>query len=168
MFLYMRTFALIVVMLLSSRLLLKGLGVEEFGLYGLVGSIVAMFTSLRVVFASATQRFLNFEKAKHDMQILSNIFTISKRLHLWLSILFVIITELLGIWAISSYLNIPDGRTTEAIIVLQCSILTAVMMILTVPYDAVIISNERFNVYAYLSILEAMLQLGAAFAISFM
>lgn len=167
MFLYMRTFALIVVMLLSSRLLLKGLGVEEFGLYGLVGSIVAMFTSLRVVFASATQRFLNFEKAKHDTQILSNIFTISKRLHLWLSILFVIITELLGIWAISSYLNIPDGRTTEAIIVLQCSILTAVMMILTVPYDAVIISNERFNVYAYLSILEAMLQLGAAFAMSF-
>ena len=167
MFLYIRTFAVIVIMLACSRVLLKALGVEEFGLYGLVGSIVAMFTSLRVVFASATQRFLNYEKAKQELQTLSNIFTISKRLHAWLSIAFIIITECLGIWAICGYLNIPEGRLSDSIIVLQCSIFTAVTMIMTVPYDAVIISNERFNAYAYLSILECVLQLSAAFGISF-
>ena len=166
MFLYIRTFAVIVVMLACSRILLKALGVEGFGLYGLVGSIVAMFTSLRVVFASATQRFLNYEKANKGLQTLSNIFTISKRLHAWLSILFIIITEVLGIWAIYGYLNIPEGRLTDSIIVLQCSIFTAVTMIMTVPYDAVIIANERFNAYAYLSILECVLQLGTAFAIT--
>lgn len=166
MFLYIRTFAVIIVMLACSRVLLKALGVEDFGLYGLVGSIVAMFTSLRVVFASATQRFLSYEKAKQELQTLSNIFAISKRLHLWLCIAFVIITELLGLWAIYSYLNIPEGRLIDSIIVLQCSIFTAVTMIMTVPYDAVIISNERFNAYAYLSILECALQLCAAFAIS--
>ena len=166
MFLYVRTFAVIVVMLVCSRVLLKALGVEDFGLYGLIGSIVAIFTSLRVIFASATQRFLNYEKAKQELQTLSNIFAISKRIHFWLCIAFVIITELLGLWAIYDYLNIPEGRLIDSIIVLQCSIFTAVTMIMTVPYDAVIISNERFNAYAYLSILECVLQLCAAFGIS--
>lgn len=160
-FLYMRTFFMVILLLISSRILLKVLGAEDFGLYNLVGSIVAMFTSLRVVFASATQRFLNYEKAKHDVQVLSNIFVISKRLHWWLSILFIVATEILGFWAIIDYLNIPDGKTFDAIIVLQCSIFSAVAMLMTVPYDAVIISNERFNAYAYLSILECLLQLVA-------
>jgi O-antigen/teichoic acid export membrane protein len=163
MFLYLRTFFVVILMLISSRVLLKALGAEDFGLYNLVGSIVAIFTSLRVVFASATQRFLNYEKAKHDVQILSNIFVISKRLHWWLSIIFIIATEILGVWAINCYLNIPDGKFTDALIVLQCSIFSAVAMLMTVPYDAVIISNERFNAYAYLSILECFLQVTAAF-----
>lgn len=161
-FLYLRTFFMVILMLISSRILLKVLGAEDFGLYNLVGSIVAMFTSLRVVFASATQRFLNYEKAKHDTQTLSNIFVISKRLHSWLSIVFIVATEILGFWAINDYLNIPEGKTFDAIIVLQCSIFSAVAMLMTVPYDAVIISNERFNAYAYLSILECLLQVVAA------
>lgn len=156
---------MIILWLVSSRVLLQVLGEEDFGLYNLVGSIVAMFTSLRVVFASATQRFLNYEKVKHDVQILSNIFVISKRLHLWLGILFIVVCEVLGFWAINAYLNIPDGKTLDALIVLQCSIFSAVMMLLTVPYDAVIISNEKFNAYAYLAILECFLQLVAACSI---
>lgn len=164
-FLYLRTFFMVILLLISSRILLKVLGAEDFGLYNLVGSIVAMFTSLRVVFASATQRFLNYEKARHDVQILSNIFVISKRLHWWLSLIFIVATEILGFWAINDYLNIPDGKTLDALIVLQCSIFSAVTMLMTVPYDAVIISNERFNAYAYLSILECLLQVGAACSI---
>jgi O-antigen/teichoic acid export membrane protein len=152
-------------MLLSSRILLKALGTEDFGLYNLVGSIVAMFTSLRVVFASATQRFLNYEKANNNVQTLSNIFTISKRLHGGLSLIFLIITEALGIWMLHSYLNIPDGKLTDSYIVLQCSIFSAIAMLMTVPYDAVIISNEKFNAYACFAILECLLQLGAAFII---
>ena len=164
-FLYIRTFFVIILMLLSSRILLKALGTEDFGLYNLVGSIVAMFTSLRVVFASATQRFLNYEKANNNVQTLSNIFTISKRLHGGLSLIFLIITEALGIWMLHSYLNIPDGKLTDSYIVLQCSIFSAIAMLMTVPYDAVIISNEKFNAYAYFAILECLLQLGAAFII---
>ena len=156
---------MVILMLISSRILLKILGAEDFGLYNLVGSIVAIFTSLRVVFASATQRFLNYEKAQQDVQTLSNIFLISKRLHWGLSVVFIIVTEILGIWALSSYLNIPDGRLTESFLVLQCSIFSAVAMLMTVPYDAVIIANEKFNAYAYLSILECFLQVAAAFAL---
>lgn len=164
-YLYVRTFFVIVLMLVASRVLLRALGAEDFGLYNLVGSIVAMFTSLRVVFASATQRFLNYEKSHNNVQILSNIFVISKRLHWGLSIFFLIITECLGIWALNDYLVIPDGRLPDAYIALQCSIFSAIAMLLTVPYDAVIISNERFNAYAYLAILECALQLGAAYAV---
>ena len=164
-FLYIRTFFVIILMLFSSRILLKCLGTEDFGLYNLIGSIVAMFTSLRVVFASATQRFLNYEKARNDIQVVSNIFVISKRLHWGLSLIFLIVTEVLGIWMLHSYLNIPDGRLMDSYVVLQCSIFSAIAMLMTVPYDAVIISNERFNAYAYLAILECTLQLGAAFII---
>lgn len=164
-YLYLRTFFVIVLMLIASRVLLRALGAEDFGLYNLVGSIVAVFTSLRVVFASATQRFLNYEQSKHDIQILSNIFVISKRLHWGLSLFFLIVTECLGVWALNNYLVIPDGSLTDAFIALQCSILSAIAMLLTVPYDAVIISNERFNTYAYLAILECALQLGAAYTV---
>lgn len=162
-YLYIRTFLVILIMIFSSRVLLKALGTEDFGLYNLVGSIVAMFTSLRVVFASATQRFLNYERPKNDIQILSNIFTISKRLHLLLGIIFVIITETLGIWMIHNQLNIPDGKMTDAYIILQCSIFSAIATLMTVPYDAIIISNEKFNAYAYLAIIECALQLVAAY-----
>lgn len=164
-FLYLRTFFVIVLMLFSSRILLKSLGAEDFGLYNLVGSIVALFTSLRVVFASATQRFLNYEKSSGDLQVLSNIFAISKRLHWGLSLIFLLATELLGVWALNCYLNIPEGRLFDSYIVLQCSIFSAIAMLMTVPYDAVIISNERFNAYACLAILEGFLQLMAAFTV---
>lgn len=164
-YLYIRTFFIIILMLITSRVLLRALGTEDFGLYNLVGSIVAIFTSLRVVFASATQRFLNYEKTKQNIQTLCNIFTISKRIHWGLGIFFLIVTECLGIWALNNYLVIPEGRLTDAFIALQCSIFSAIAMLLTVPYDAVIISNERFNAYAYLAILEFALQLGAAYAV---
>ncbi len=162
-FLYLRTFIVIVIMVFSSRVLLKSLGAEDFGLYNLVGSIVAMFTSLRVVFASATQRFLNYEKPKNDIQVLSNIFVISKRLHLFLGVVFLIATEVLGVWMIHYHLNIPEGKVLVSYIILQCSIFSAIVTLMTVPYDAVIISNEKFNAYAYLSILECVLQLVAAY-----
>lgn len=152
-------------MLLASRVLLRALGANEFGLYNLVGSIVAIFTSLRVVFASATQRFLNYEKSQNNVQTLSNIFAISKRLHWGLSLFFLVITECLGFWVLNNYLVIPEGSLTDAYMVLQCSIFSAIAMLLTVPYDAVIISNERFNAYAYLAILECALQLGAAYMV---
>jgi len=164
-FLYIRTFGVVVITLYSSRILLQELGAEDFGLYSLTGSIVAVFTSLRVVFASATQRFLNFGRANLNINHLRNIFFISKRLHLILCIAFFIIVEFCGSWLLNEHLNIPTGKLYEANIVLQLSILTVLVTIMTVPYDAVIISNEKFDIYAYLAILECLLQLISAFVI---
>lgn len=165
MYMYIRTLVSMVIMLYSSRVILNTLGVEDFGIYSLVGSVIAMFTSLKIVFASATQRFLNYEKGAGDINKLAGIFRASRNLHIYVCIIFVIIVEILGIWLINHKLNIPIGRINEAHIVLQCSILSTVIMIITIPYNAILLANEKFNIYAFLSILEHTLKLGAAFLV---
>lgn len=163
---YIRTIGIVLLMLYASRVVLQNLGVDDYGTYNLVGSIVAMFTSLRVVFTSATQRFLNYEKGQGDILRQSVIFKASRRLHLWMSIIFFIIVEITGILMIKYQLNIPVEKLNDAYILLQCSVASTIIMILTVPYNAVIVANEKFEAFTYISILEYSLQLGAAFLIA--
>lgn len=164
-YMYIRSLVSMIIMLFSSRVILNTLGVEDFGIYSLVGSVIAMFTSLKIVFASATQRFINYEKGTGNIDKLAGIFKASKNLHIYVCIIFVATVEILGIWLINNKLNIPIDRINEAHIVLQCSILSTVMMIITIPYNAILLANERFNVYAFLSISEYALKLGAAYLV---
>lgn len=166
-YMYIRSLVSMVIMLYSSRVVIQNLGVEDYGVYNLVGSIVAMFTSLKVVFTSATQRFLNYEKGHGDIVRQSNIFRASKRLHYWMSIIFFILVEIVGIIMIKYSLNIPASKIADAYYILQCSILSTIIMIITVPYNAVIVANEKFEAFTYISILEYALQLGAAFAVAY-
>ena len=143
----------------SSRVLLKTLGVDDFGLYGVVGGVVAMFSSLKSVLAAAVQRFLNFEKGKGNNQQVQNIFNMSIIIHLGIALLFALIVECFGCWYICNHLIVPDNNIDIALFVFHCSVIATMITIYTIPYDAVVIANERMDFYALQSIADVSLRL---------
>lgn len=158
-YLYIRTFITMVIAIYTSRVLLQILGIENFGIYNLVGGVVGLFASLRNVFSSSVQRFLNFEKGKGADERVKQIFCISMEIHLALAILFTLIVECIGVWFITHQLVLPEGRVSDSLFVFHCSILTTGISICTIPYDSAIIANERFGFFAWVSIIECVLKL---------
>jgi hypothetical protein len=167
-FLYIRMFITIFIAFFTSRILLKELGINDFGTYKVVGGIVAMFASLKGLLASSTQRFLNYEMGSNNIDRLKMIFSMSITIHIFICILFFVIAELVGLWLLNNILVIDADRINAAHWVLQFSILSMLVVIMTIPYDAVIIANERMDVFAYISILDAVLKLGIIFLISWL
>lgn len=147
----------------SSRIVLKFLGVEDFGIYNLVGGVVALFSSLKVVFSSAIQRFINYTRGLGDEEGVTHVFSLSLLIQLLLAFIFVAIVEVFGLWFIPNKLVIPPGALETALFVFHCSIAASVVSIVSVPFTALVIANERMNFYAYVSIVEAVLRLGIVF-----
>lgn len=167
MYMYIRMLVLMVISLYTSRVLLQQLGIEDYGIYNVVGSIVVMFNSLRGIFASSTQRFLNIEMGKDNGERMNTIFNMSLRINLLISIVFIICVEALGLWFINFKINIEPSRIVAAHWVFQFSVLSAVIALLTTPYDAIIIANERMGFYAGMSVFEGAAKLGIIFLLSF-
>ena len=165
-FMYIRMFVLMVVSFYTSRIVLQQLGVEDFGIYNLVGSMVAMFTSLRILFASSTQRYLNYELGQGNAQNLQLVFNLSIYTNLLLSVVFVLAVEALGIWFFTHGINVPDDRMEAAFIVFQCATFMAAVSMLTSVFEAVLIAHERMGFYAGVAIAESLLKLGIAFLLS--
>lgn len=163
--LYVRSFATLALSIYTSRVLLSVLGIADYGIYNLIGGTVGIFASLKVIFASAVQRFLNYEKGKGDSLNVRKIFSMSIMIHWLIAVTFAIIVEIGGIWIITHKLVIPDESIQNAIFVFHCSVLTTVITIISLPYDAVIIANEKINVFAWITILEAVLKLLIVFLI---
>ena len=159
-YLYLRKIFTLGIGLYTSRALLHYLGVDDYGLYGLVGSVIVLFGSLRGLFSSTIQRYINFEKGRGNSERVNLIFCLGLKIQIWIALAFFVAIEIAGFIMIPD-LNIPDGSRSAAYWILQFSLLTAVVSILTVPYDAVIIAHERFNAYALFSVIEAVLKLGA-------
>ena len=162
-FLYVRMLILMFVAFYTSRVLLKELGINDFGLYGIVGGIVAIFSSLRGLFATATQRFLNFEMGKNDTNGLNTIFNISLIINITICIVFFICAEIIGLWFLENKLIIAPERMDAAKWAFHFSVLASMISILTIPFDALIIAHEKMSFYAYVSILDACLKLGVIF-----
>lgn len=160
-FLYIRKILTLVIGLYTSRVLLQTLGVDDFGLYGLIGSIVVLFNSLRSLFASSIQRFLNIQKSG-TIEIQNKIFSMGISIHIGIAILFFLIVEIAGFIMIPN-LNLMPEKTSVAYWVLQFSILSAVVSILTVPYDALMMAKERFDAMAGFALLDSFLRLGVIF-----
>lgn len=156
--LYVREIITLFVAFFSSRLLLEQIGVGDFGMYGLIGSILAMFSSLRGLFASSIQRFINIEKGAGNHEQMNRIFSMGVVIHAGLSIFFILVVEVVGLICIPA-LNIPQESVSAAYWVLQFSIFATAVTIMTVPYDALIIANEKFDAFAVFSIIEILLKL---------
>ena len=167
-FLYVRMFVVMILSLYTSRLVLKILGVEDFGIYSVVGSVTATFASLRSVFSEAIIRFLNYEKGLGNQNNVRQIFSLSLLLHVAVAIIFIIGVEAVGLWLIYNKLNIPPDRFETALFVFHVSVLSSVITIFTVPYDAVIITNEKMNVYALVSMFDAGLKLAVIIFIQYL
>lgn len=156
---YVRMLFLIIISFVSSRYLLKTLGVEDFGIYSVVGSVAATFVSLKSLFSESIQRFLNYEKGMESLQRQEMVYTISVVIHIVLAVFFVVVVEAVGLWLVNNKLVIPQEKLDTAIFVFHMSVLAMVFGILSIPYDALVIANERMTFYAIVTIFDGVLKL---------
>ena len=164
--LYIRMFISMVVGLYTSRVVLATLGVEDYGIYGVVGGVVAMMGFLNASMSGATSRFLTFELGRGDKDRVSRVFNVSIMVHVCIAVLVLIVMECGGLWYLNNYINIPASRMNAANWAFQCSLIATLVTILQVPYNAIIISKEKMDVFAYISILEATFKLLIVYALA--
>jgi O-antigen/teichoic acid export membrane protein len=164
--LYFRMILTMLVSLYTSRVVLNTLGVEDFGIYNVVGGVVMMFAFFNSAMSSATQRFISFELGKGNFVQLRKTFNASQIIHIGIAVLIFVIAETVGIWFVKIYMVIPSERMEAAIWVYHFSVLSFMVSIIQVPYNATIIAHERMNVYAYVSILEVLLKLLIVFMLT--
>lgn len=157
--LYIRMFLTMIVGLYTSRVVLNVLGVEDFGTYGVVGGIVAMMGFLNASMSGATSRFLTFELGRGDQKRLADTFSSALIAHMMIALFVLVMAETVGLWFLTHKLVIPAGRMPAAHWVYQMSILSAMISITQVPYNATIIAHEKMDVYAYVEILNVTLKL---------
>lgn len=158
-FLYFRTLFTMAVSLYTSRIVLETLGVDDFGIYNVVGGIVMFLSFLNTSMANATQRFMNVELGKNDKAGIKRIFSNALIIHFVIALIIVLLVETLGIWFLNCHMNISLERLKAANYVLQFSIATMVTTVISVPYNAAIIANEKMSAFAYISIIEVSLKL---------
>ena len=161
--LYVRMLFMMAVSLYTSRVVLNTLGVSDYGIYNVVGGVVAMFGFINNSMSSATQRYITFALGRGDTDNLKKVFSTALQIHILISALIVILGETIGLWFMYEKMQILADRMDAAFWVLQCSILSAVVMIVSVPYNADIIAHEKMSAFAYISVLEAVLKLAVVF-----
>lgn len=163
--LYIRMAVIMLVSLYVSRIVLNELGETDFGIYNIVGSVVVSLVFIQNTLSSATQRFLSFELGRGDEKRTREVFSMAMTIHYLFIIVVVIILETIGLWFLNNVLSIPENRIFAANIAYQFSIAAFALNIIRIPYNAVIISYEKMNAYAILSIAEALLKLTIAYVL---
>lgn len=158
-FLYLRMFLIMAISLFTSRIILSTLGVSDYGIYNVVGGVVAMFGLLSGSITNSITRFLTFELGKKDFSQLQKVFSTSLNVMMILSLVIVVIGEIVGIWFLNYKMNIPEGRMEAANWAFQCSLMTFVMNLISIPYNSTIVAHEKMSAFAYISIFEIIMKL---------
>ena len=164
-FLYIRMMITILISLYTSRVVLKQLGVEDFGINNVVAGVVAMFTFVNGTLASGTQRFLTFALGEKSFERQNITFSTTFFVHLILSVILGILIFIVGTWFVYNKLNIPFDRLEAAYFAFVCATITVVLGITQVPYMSSIIAHEDMKVYAYMSVFDATAKLVVAYAL---
>lgn len=157
--LYVRMLFSMLVSLYTSRVVLNTLGVEDYGIYNVVGGLVAMFSLVSNSLSASASRFLTFELGRGDMERLKETFSTSLMIHLALAGIIFILAESVGVWFLNTQMTIPAERLYAANWVFQASILSFMFVLSSVPYNASITSHERMSTFAYIGILDVVLRL---------
>ncbi len=157
--LYIRMLLTMSVSLYTSRIVLNTLGVEDYGIYNVVGGFVAMFGFMNSAMTSATQRFLSFEIGRKDSDGIRNVLSMSLNIHFIIAFAIFLLAQTVGLWFLNTQLKIPAERIIAAHWVYQFSILTLMVNIISVPYTSIIVAYERMHVFAGISIIEVSLKL---------
>lgn len=165
--LYFRMLVIMGVGLYTSRITLNVLGVSDYGINNVVGGVVTMASFLNAGLTAATQRFISYEIGRADKEWLGKVFSSSLLIHSLIAVVILLIAETVGLWFVNNCLNIEASRMTAANWVYQCSILSFMVSILSVPYNSCIVAHERMSAFAYISILEAALKLVVAFSLTY-
>lgn len=166
-FMGIRMVVVLAITLYSSRVVLNALGVVDYGIYNAVASFVAMFSFLNSSLSNGIQRFFNFELGKNGISGSNKVYNTALVIQILLAIIVVVPLEIFGVWYLDNKMVIPTDRLFAAGWVFQLSIITMILHILQVPYSAAIIAHEKFSFYAIMSVMNAVITLGATFTIPY-
>ena len=154
--LYIRMFVMMFIGFFTARITLNALGVDDFGINNVVGGLVSMFTLLSGSLSSAAGRFITFALGKGDLEERKRTFATIVNIHIILAVVVVLAIETIGVWFLNHKLNIPPDRMVAAHWVLQCSVVSFALGLLSVPYNSSIIAHERMSAFAYMTIFDAV------------
>lgn len=158
-YLYFRMLLIMTVQLYTSRIVLNVLGVEDYGIYNIVGGIVVLFSFINSSLSSATQRFLNYELGRGHLETTRHIFSMSLTIHIGVAAIVVLLAETIGLWFLNTQMNIPLERMDAANWVYQFSILSVCLSFIQVPFYASVVACEKMSFFARIAIVEVMLKL---------
>lgn len=162
-FLYARMLCTLIINLYTSRIVLNALGASDFGIYNVVGGLVIMFSALSGSISSSIRRFLTIELGTGDIKRLKIVFSSSLTIQFLFSGIILVVAETIGIWFLNTQMNISESRMIAANWCFQCSVLTLILNLISIPYNAAIVAHERMATYAYIGILETVLKLAIVF-----
>ena len=165
--LYVRMLFLMLISLYTSRVILNSLGVEDYGIYSVVGGLVSLFSVLSGSLNAAISRFITFELGAGNVEKLKKVFSSSVTIQFGISLLIILIAETIGLWFLNNKMVIPDGRLTAANWCFQFSIITFAINLISIPYNSAIIAHERMSAFAYISIFEGVGKLVIALCIAY-
>lgn len=154
-----------IVGLFTSRVILNALGVEDFGIYNVVGGVVAMFSMISGSLNAAISRFLTYELGSGNKGNLNKVFSSAVTIQILLAVIIIVLAETIGVWFLNTHMTIPENRIGAANWVYQFSILTFAINLINVPFNASIISHEQMSVFAYISIIEVLGKLVIAYGV---
>ena len=162
-YLYFRMLIMVLVSLYTSRIILKTLGVSDFGVYNVMGGIIGMLGYVNTLLSGGTSRFLTIGLGKKDMTRLKLIFSTSFTLCVASSLLILLLGETIGLWFVNTQLNIAPARMEAANWVYQCALFSSALTVIQTIFTASIISHEKMSIYAYMSILDVIFKLSIVF-----
>jgi len=158
-YLYLRMLFVMGVSFFTSRVILATLGVEDFGIYNVVGGVIGMFSFLQASMSVATSRFITFELGRDDKERLQKTFSAALTIHFLIAFVILVLAETVGLWYLENKMVISPERMNAARVVYQLSIISTMVTIIQVPYEATIIAYERMNIFAFIEILNTCLKL---------
>ena len=149
-YMYLRMLVSMFVALFTTRINFQALGVDNFGIYNVVGSVIVFFTFINQGLTTATRRYITAELAQGDKESRRNVFNLAIGAHIGIAFIIIILGETVGLWAVNYLLNIPSERVFAANVVYQLSIFTAVVNVMQAPYTAAITAHEKMHIYPFL------------------
>lgn len=164
--LYIRTFVTMFISLYTSRIVLEVLGIDDFGIYNVVGGFVGMFSLISATLTSSTQRFITFELGKKDHNNCQEVFSTAILIHIIIALTIIILAESIGVYFLNAHMNIPPSRLAAANWIFQFSLITFVVNIISIPYNSTIIAHERMTAFASITLIESLLKLLIAYALT--
>ncbi|MCJ8161540.1 lipopolysaccharide biosynthesis protein [Acinetobacter zhairhuonensis] len=166
--LYIRLLVTVVLNLYATRILLKNLGVEDFGLYGALAGVIALFSFFQTALSNASNRFLNIEMEKGTISYIQKIFSTAFFLHIFIALFFCILIKIFGALVINFFVKLPIEKINIALQVFNLSILSLFFLVITIPFESILMAKEKFGIYALISVLDVTLKLVLAYALIFL
>ena len=162
-FLYIRMLLILFVTLYTSRVVLRTLGVTDYGVYNVVAGFVSMFAFMNVSLSNGTQRFYNYSLGAGEKDGIKRVYVTALIIQALIALVLLLLIETFGLWYINNVMVIPDDRIVAANWVFQCSVASMILMMMQIPYSAIIMAYERMDYYAIVGVVDVFLKLGIVF-----